>query len=181
MYLIHPARIPTAGLAQSLDYDVVPPHPPVVALPNAPVSPINVRSNLSKPTDGSAKPTSMLARTRAIVSSFGLGRTPELTGSLETDGGALEGRTSLEDVEPLIAITSPLSIPSETQGDWERIPSFKSGNAGILDDDLWVGIEDDNDETLVFWDDIDEDKTVVEESKVKGQTLTYARGLKGGK
>jgi hypothetical protein len=128
------------------------------------------------------KPSSMLARTRAYVSSFGLGRTPDLTRSLETDGGPLERHISPGDIVPSISTMETLPIPTETQSEWERVPSFKNGNMNKLDDDHWVGIEDDNDETLVFWDDIDEDRNIEVggiDDQVQGQTLTYARVLRG--
>jgi hypothetical protein len=179
-----------------LDYDVIPPHPPILALdPNGtdavdavaihpsremdPSDDVNQRPETAQAKSTSTS-TSML---RALVGSFGLGlglgRTPDLSRSSETvEGGSIAN-------VPVVAAAQPNhSVSSEATavGDWERVPSFDEDRRAS-ESDPWVGIEDDTDETLVFWDDIDDDDALVG-NKQRGhaeggeQTLTYARVLR---
>jgi hypothetical protein len=170
-----------------LDYDVIPPHPPILALDPTDTDAVPIPADVNqRPETAQAKSTSTsTSLLRALVGSFGLGlglaRTPDLSRSSETtvESGSSRGIANVPvAVEPNHIVSSEVTA----SGDWERVPSFDEDRRAN-ESDPWVGIEDDTDETLVFWDDIDDDDALVEK-KQRGhaeggeQTLTYARVLR---
>ncbi len=166
----------TATIAQSLGFDVIRAEPAPADDP----PPSRAREQAAATSSSPAGRSFSLLR-----SLFSSGRTPDLSRSAGSAGHE-EPLTSplLETTSGMLAAptTAVLNDTDEaTPADWERVAALPDATA-LPGSEPWVGIEDETDETLLFWDDIDQDCAVgSKDSAIKREpALTYARVVTKG-